>query len=435
MSFYSANRALAVLLVSASLFADTSAYLPADLSEQVRTVLPSVVKIKIQRSDDSNEESELIAFEGGGSGFVFDRDHHVITNAHVIKGAKRIVLIDINRKEYPATVVGTDEKTDVAILSAPTFSAPPLSFGASNRLSIGEAVFVVGSPFSLGHSVSAGIVSMIGRYLPNYPYLPLIQTDAAINPGNSGGAVFNRNAEVVAMASTYYTKQGNYTNIGFAIPSEDFQRIGGKLLKEKKVSRGYLGAELWSSEKIARKIGYSNALLVTRIDAGSPAESAGIMVGDWIIGIDGHLFRYEGEFYRMLEPSLPGSDFSIMIVRDKKESSINLKLGNGPLETKNFVSNAGASDTTEKFGLIVRENSEGVSVLSVYPWIGAIGIEPGDRIVSIDESDIKTLDELNQRLTKYKENDVGRITIQREKRNIVLPFGGKTALKATSTRD
>ena len=435
MSFCSAKKALALFVVSVSLCADTSTYLPADLSEQVHSILPSVVKIKIQRSDESNEEGELIPFEGGGSGFVFDRDHHVITNAHVVKGAKKIVLIDIDRNEYPATLIGADEKTDVAILSAPTYTASPLTFAPGSRLSIGEPVFVVGSPFSLGHSVSAGIVSMTGRYLPNYPYLPLIQTDAAINPGNSGGVVCNRHAEVIGMASTYYTKQGNYTNIGFAISSDDFLRIGEQLVKDQKVSRAYLGAELWSSEKIARKMGYTHALLVTHVDSASPAANAGIVVGDWIVGIDRHHFRFEGELYRMLETASPSSYLSLIILREKQESDVSIQLSNAREEVKNFASNAGMPDTAEQFGLIVRENNEGITLLAAYPWIKSVGIEPGDRIISLDGNQVRTLNGLNQYLSKYKKNDVGWITLQRGDSTITLPFGGKSALNGTSTRD
>lgn len=432
MSSCLSKCALSAVVLGTQLLACESPYI---LSEQVAKVLSSVVKVKIQRSEGAEEENDLIAYEGGGSGFVWDKDHHVLTNAHVVRDARKIVVIDSDQHEHPAILIGKDEKTDVAVLEAPTLDATAPAFGKSDDLKLGESVFVIGSPYSLGHSVSAGIVSSKGRSLSNYPYIPFIQTDASINPGNSGGPLFRCNGDLVAMASTYYSRQGNYTNIGFAIPAEDFLRIADKLLKEKKITRGYLGAELWSSEKIARKIGYPNALLVTRIDEGSPAALAGIVPGDWIVGLEGRRFRYGGELYRRLELSASGSELPLLLLREKKEIPLSLSLGAKPSEPQNFATNCGSGDAAEKYGMCIAETKEGLKILSTYPWIKAVGIEPSDRLVSINGTETKTLKELNQLLSKYKETDAGWITLQRGERTLTLPFGSKTSLKGNTTRD
>lgn len=432
MSSYFTKSITAALLFNVHLHACQP---PDSLADRVEKVLPSVVKIKIQRSDGSDDENDLIAYEGGGSGFVMDGNHHVLTNAHVIRDARKLVVIDANQREHPAVVLAKDDKTDIALLEAPTLDGTVPTFGKSEELKLGESIFVIGSPFSLGHSVSAGIVSSKGRSLSNYPYIPFIQTDASINPGNSGGPVFNCKGDLIAMASTYYSRQGNYTNIGFAIPAEDFLRIGEKLLKEKRVPRGYLGLELWSSEKIARKLGYPNALLVSRVDEVSPAAAGGIVAGDWIVGIENRRFQYGGELFKTLERSAPGVELTLSILREKKEMPMKITLGTPTGDLSNYAINTGNGDLTEKFGLTVTESREGIKILATHPWTKAVGLEPGDRIVSIDGSDIKTLKGLNQTLSKFKENDVGWITIQRMNRTVVLPFGSKTILRGSSTRD
>ncbi|HZF71097.1 S1C family serine protease, partial [Sulfuricurvum sp.] len=208
------------------------------ISDQVKKVLPSIVKIKVQKNGLSSDENELISTDAGGSGFVLDSDHHLVTNAHVIGEGKKIAIIDQNNVEYVASLIAKDDKTDIAVLEAPAFNAPELTDADTTALSAGDGVFVIGSPYSLDHSVSLGIISAMERFLPNYPYIHFIQTDAAVNPGNSGGAIFDLKGELVGMTSTYFSRQGGYTNIAFAIPIEEVRRIAHTLLNDKKIIRG-----------------------------------------------------------------------------------------------------------------------------------------------------------------------------------------------------
>lgn len=407
--------------------------IPVNLSSHIKNALPSVVKIKIQRGEGTDEESDLIAFDGGGSGFVFDNEHHIMTNAHVVKDAKKIVIIDQNQYEYPALVIGKDDKTDIALLVSPTFNAPALKVGNSSELTIGDGVFAIGSPFSLGHSVSYGIVSMTGRYLSNYPYIPFIQTDASINPGNSGGAVFNLQGEVIAMASTFYSRQGGYTNIGFAIPADDFRRIGEKLIRDKKIIRGYLGAELILSEKISRRYGSANGIFISRILPNSPASKAGLKAGDMVVKINNNSIRNGGELHRYLENSNPGDTVLLTLLRNKLD--VNITLQSEPENRIDVTTNGGTGDPAEKIGLIVSESDNGIKVLATHSGAKTAGIDPGDKIIQINSTTVKTIKELNTQLGKLKESEIGLLTLMREDEKIVLPIGSKTALKVYSTQN
>lgn len=411
-----------------------SASEPLSLSQHVTNVSPSVVKIKVQRSDDSNDESELIAVEGGGSGFVFDTHHHVITNAHVIGNAKKIIVIDQNNTEYPAILIGKDDKSDIAVLEAAAFNTANAPFGDSRLLSAGDGVFVIGAPFSLGYSVSAGIVSAMKRFLPNYPYLHFIQTDSAINPGNSGGPMFNMNGQLIGMTSTHFTRQGGYTNIGFALPIEEVNRVVQLLLAKGKVERGYLGAELFISEIISRKMGYQFSVLVTRIGANSPAETSGLKTGDLIIGVNNGSLKDGGELHRILEKSQPDDPIALTYLRNKQAVTATVRLGKTPISKKD-IDNIATADKAEKLGLILHENENEVSVTLSYGTAKTLGIDSLDIIVGISGTATKTIKELNTQLENIKEGEIVFLTLKRNGTLITVPIGSKTAMKGYTTQN
>lgn len=423
-----------ICILSAIIWVDGAASDSAvNISEQVRKVFPSVVRIKVQHSTVMPEESELVSTDLGGSGFVLDNDHHIVTNAHVINDAKRIVVVDVNDTEYPATLVAKDDKSDIAVLNAGSFNAPSSFLGNSSILSAGDGIFLLGSPYSLGSSVSVGVVSAMKRFLPNYPYLHFIQTDAAINPGNSGGPAFNLNGELIGMVSTYFSRQGGYTNIGFIIPIEDIQRITRQLLSNQKVMRGYFGADLLISEKLSRKMGYQSSIMIARTYSQGPAEQSGLKAGDMIIGLNGEYFRDSGMLHRFLEKSLPDQNASITYVRSKKLFTTNIRLTNPPDKEK-IISNAGTGDQAEKLGLILREN-EGLIVLLSYATAQNVGIDPQDKITHINGCAIKNISDLNAQLIKLKENDIAMISILRNKETFVLPIGPAKGFKVYSNEN
>lgn len=404
-----------------------------NISDHVKRVLPSIVKIKVQQTMPINDESELTSADTGGSGFVLDNEHHVVTNAHVIADGKKIVIIDNHNIEYPATLIAKDEKTDIALLNVPTFDATVL-LENNTSLSAGDGVFAIGLPYSLGHSVSLGIISAVDRFLPNYPYIHFIQTDAAINPGNSGGALFNINGELIGMTSIYFSKQGGYTNIAFALPITDVHRVAERLLNQKQIERGYMGAELLLSERISRKLGVISSVFISRIEPNSPAEAAGLKTGDIITAFNGNTINDGGELHRFLERSSPEDRITLSLIRDKQHKTVMIKLGSTPFEKKE-VTNIGSADASEKNGLILRETSVGIEVLVSYATAKTVGIDPKDIILQINGIPIKTIQELNTQLSKLKEMEIALITIKRNENTIIVPIGSKSAIKGYVSRN
>jgi len=343
------------------------------------------------------------------------------------------VIIDHQNNEYPAELVAKDDKSDIAVLESSAYNAPVLPEG-NTTLSIGDGVFAIGSPFSLGHSVSLGIISGLKRFVPNYPYVSFIQTDAAINPGNSGGALFNLKGELIGMVSNYFSKQGNYTNIAFAIGIDDVHRISQRHLNEKKIVRGYLGAELLISERVSRKLGYQCSVLLTRIEPNSPAEIGGLKAGDIIIGLDNKVIEDGGEFHRQLERSYPDQNISFTLIRNKQRQSISVTLGTTPLQKKE-ITNVSTGDASEKLGLILNENSMGIEVLTSYSIAKTAGFSPADEILAINRISVNTIQEFNTQLKKLKENEIALLTVRRNGIVLTLPLGSKTAIKGYSTKN
>lgn len=397
------------------------------LSAHISNVLPSIVKIKTQRSDSGGDESELIVSSSGGTGFVYDDEHHILTNAHVIGDAKRIAVVDLNDTEYTAILIGKDDQTDIAVIRVPGLNLPMLKRGSSD-VKVGDGLLAIGYPFSLGRSVSLGIAGGLRRFLPNYPYMHFIQTDAAINPGNSGGPLFNLNGEVVGMVSTYFSRQGGYTNIAFAIPIDDAARITEQLIRDGKIERGYLGTELLISEKVVRKMGEKNGVLVTRIDPTSPASKAGIKPGDIIVGINGIDLQDNGEVHRTLERSHAGDTITFTLMRERRKSTTDVILGT-PVVKKETVTNVSTADQAEKLGLVLRENDRVIEVVMSYAVAKLSGFEPKDKIHKINGKPITMIKELNAQLAKLNANDLALIHVERDGEFLTLPIGSKSAIK------
>lgn len=392
----------------------------------------SVVKVKIQRNDNAFEENELIQSDSGGSGFVMDEDHHIMTNHHVIKDAKKIFIIDHLNNEYPAKLIGEDEKSDIAILSAPSFNAPKLPLAKDYTLSIGEDVFVIGSPFSLGSSVTVGVISATQRTLQNYPYQLFIQTDAAINPGNSGGPLFNEHGEVIGVATMTFARSGSYTNIGFAIDIDDAMNIAQHLIHTQKIERGYLGAELLISDKVSRKLGYSYSTLITSLDSSGPAARAGLRTGDIIVGVNNERFNDHGLLHRTLFSSHPNETIDIMYIRNKQSATLKIILAAVP-DKEEKTSNLGSGDKAEKIGLVVEESHTQLSIKDVYGAAKSVGITSQDIILSINGINISTIKELNTQLSKLTDTSIGIIKLQRNGQTFNVPIGSKTALQGYTT--
>ena len=270
---------------------------------------------------------------GVGSGFIISEDGYVVTNHHVVDDATRIVVRLDDRREYEAIVVGTDQRSDLALLKIDEDNLPTLEFADSNLLEVGDWVVAIGSPFDLDYSASAGIVSAIGRSLPNergQDYVPFIQTDVAINPGNSGGPLFNLDGEVVGINSQIFTRSGGYMGLSFAVPSSVGREVIAQLKDNGQVSRGWLGVVIQDVDlNLARSFGLDKpqGALVTRVQRGGPADRAGIRSGDVILEFDGKPIEYSYDLPHVVGLVTPGSRTGAKLIREMREEEIQVEVG------------------------------------------------------------------------------------------------------------
>lgn len=310
--------------------------------------------------------------KGLGSGFVISEDGYIITNNHVVEKAEDIQVILEDGEKYKTKIVGTDPKTDLALLKIePKGKLSKVTLGDSDRLQIGDWVIAIGNPFGLGHTVTAGIVSAKGRVLGFGDYDDFIQTDAPINPGNSGGPLFNLSGEVVGVTSAILARaQG----IGFAIPINLAKDIIGQLKGGGRVVRGWLGIQVQElTPEIAEsmKLPDVRGALVSDVSVGSPADKAGIKRGDIILEFNGHKIDNTEELPRMVAMTRPGTDVKIRALRDGSEKDFSVRLGTLPSKVSN----------TEEGQ--ISEGKLGLTVERLTPEIASrLGIEEGGVIVT-----------------------------------------------------
>jgi serine protease Do len=239
---------------------------------------------------DREGESRSFETHSLGSGFIISSDGYIITNYHVIRDADTIIVRFSDRRELEAKVVGNDERSDLALLKVEAKGLPTLKQGDSKQLKVGEWVLAIGSPFGFEHSATAGIVSAVGRSLPEESYVPFIQTDVAINPGNSGGPLFNLAGEVVGINSQIYSRTGGFMGLSFAIPIDVAMEAVEQLKEKGQVTRGWLGVVIQDvTRELAESFGLERpqGALVAKVLAGSPAAAGGIQVGDIILNFGG----------------------------------------------------------------------------------------------------------------------------------------------------
>ena len=268
-----------------------------------------------------------------GSGFIISQDGYLLTNHHVVKNADEIIVRLQDRRELKATLVGSDESTDVALLKVETDDLPAVKFGSSKDLKVGEWVVAIGSPFGFDSSVTAGIVSAKGRSLPQENYVPFIQTDVAINPGNSGGPLFNLKGEVVGINSQIYSRSGGFMGLSFAIPIDVAMNVSDQLKTTGQVIRGWLGVRV---QDVTRELAESFEMkkpygaLISQVLADSPAEKAGLKVGDVIVGFNDQLVDSSASLPPMVGAANIAQKARVKVIRDKRSKTIKVKLENLP---------------------------------------------------------------------------------------------------------
>jgi serine protease Do len=401
-----------------------------DFRDIVRESSPAVVKIIAESSGarggyDHPEMDELpeylrrfFDFRGGpppqrprmgmGSGFIISTEGYVVTNNHVVEGADSVLIRLSDRREYDAEVVGTDPRSDLALLRVDAKDLPVLTLDTDDELEVGEWVLAIGSPFGLDYSVTAGIVSAKGRSLPtenNENYVPFIQTDVAINPGNSGGPLFNLEGEVVGVNSQIYTRSGGSIGLSFAIPVSVVRNVVEQLKKEGRVTRGWLGVTIQDVDRnLAESFGLDRprGALVVQVADDSPADKAGLEDGDVIINFDGQDIDTSSDLPHIVGLIEPGSTVPMEVVRDKKRKKMKVTVGSLDADDSFTLSASGAAENRGgRIGLVVEtappENLErwgisgGVLVREVVPGSPAAeaGVLPGDVITLIGSSPVK----------------------------------------------
>lgn len=253
---------------------------------------------------------------GVGSGFIVSTDGFVMTNAHVVEGADEVIVTLTDKREFKARIVGSDRRTDVAVVKIEAGGLPSVRLGDASRVRVGEWVMAIGSPFGLENTVTAGIVSAKQRDTGDY--LPFIQTDVAINPGNSGGPLINMRGEVIGINSQIYSRSGGFQGISFAIPIDEAVRVADQLRATGRVTRGRIGVQIDQVNKeVAEAIGLGRpqGALVRGVEAGAPADKAGIEAGDIILKFDGRAIEKSSDLPRLVGNTKPGSRASVTVFR------------------------------------------------------------------------------------------------------------------------
>lgn len=365
---------------------------------------------------------------GTGSGFIISADGLILTNHHVVDGADEIKVRLTDNREFTGKVLGSDAKTDIAVVKIEAKDLPYLTMGNSDELKVGEWVAAIGSPFGLDNTVTSGIVSAKSRKLPSDQYVPFIQTDVAVNPGNSGGPLFNMKGEVVGINSQIFSTSGGFMGLSFAIPSNLAMQIKDQLVKNGKVTRGRIGVVIQSvTQDLAESFGMKapKGAIVSQVEKDGPAAKAGLQEGDIITAVNGKAIDDSVDMPVIIGSMAPGSIAKLSIIRNNKDITLDVKVEEAPNESAS--SNASKTAAANKLGVTVRPlndeekakaETEGLLVTESTGAARKAGIREGDIIVNVNGVKIKKTDDLARVLEKNKNL---RVLVQRRDGRIFIP--------------
>ncbi len=358
---------------------------------------------------------DAVPMRGEGSGFIVSPDGVILTNAHVVDDAAKVTVKLTDHREFGAKVLGSDAKSDVAVLKIDASNLPVVRLGDPAALEVGEWVVAIGSPFGFENSVTAGIVSGKGRNLPDDTYVPFIQTDVAVNPGNSGGPLFNLRGEVVGINSQIYSRSGGYQGVSFAIPIDVAMSVGRQLQSSGHVTRGRIGVGIQGVDQVlAESFGLDvpTGALVASVEDDGPAEAAGMKAGDVILTFDGKAVESAGQLPALVAAAKPGSTIDVSIWRDHARRTLRVKIG----ETTDGEAVVADADTTQggRLGMRVRplspsersasDGEAGLVVQSVAGAAAEAGLRPGDIVLSANGRPVHEVSELRAAVAGTKKH-------------------------------
>lgn len=368
---------------------------------------------------------------GQGSGVIVSPDGYILTNNHVIAEARTVTITLPDKREFSGKIVGTDPRTDLAVVKIDGQNLPTVSWGDATKLQVGEYVLAVGNPFGLNSTVTLGIVSALGRgHVGITQYEDFIQTDAAINPGNSGGALVNTNGELVGINTAIFSQTGGYQGVGFAVPTSMSKPIYESLVKHGKVVRGFLGVSIQDlNQDLAKSFGIKDAkgALVSDVRDDSPAGQAGFKQGDIITTYQGLSVKDAVALQQQVTKTAVGTNVIVRVIRDGREKDLTVTIGEQPDTTKIAKAETGETeyafagvavqdldrDTAKKLG--VKGKAQGVVVTGVEPDSGAekAGVMRGDVIREINRQPVKSVKDFEKVSSGLKKGENVLILIDR----------------------
>jgi serine protease Do len=375
-----------------------------------------------------------------GSGLIVSQDGYILTNAHVVEAGDDITVRLNDRREFTARVVGSDRRSDIALIKIDAGGLPAVRIGDPSALKVGEWVVAIGSPFGFENSVTAGIVSAKGRSLPQENFTPFIQTDVAINPGNSGGPLFNLKGEVVGINSQIYSRTGGFMGLSFAIPIDYAMDIANQLRTAGKVTRGRIGVVIQEvTKELAESFGLARpqGALVNSVEKAGPADKGGIQQSDIILKFDGKAVNTSADLPRIVAATRPGAKVPVQVWR--KGAAKELTLTVGELEDDRRVASerpgkpkGRGGDAVARLGLVLSEPTseqrrelgltQGLLVEDAQGNAAKAGIRRGDILLAVNNQDIKTVEQLNQVIGQFEKARSIALLIRRGDASLYIPL-------------